>query len=177
MVHLGLWSQKNEFNSHYYNMLLTAILSAITVISTSLCLCTNPLAIGLTILTMALLLTLLFAIFISSWFAFLIFLIYIGGILVMFSYFVSISPNQVIPPILMLISWLLSSTILTLLIYTTNIQLTIIPLNQQFTATLFLPPAIPTIIILATILLLAILIVVKLTIRTKGPLRPFYNYV
>ena len=60
----------------------------------SIVLAFTPLALGLWVLILSISISFLTRLMYSSWFGFILFLIYIGGILVIFAYFVSIQPNQ-----------------------------------------------------------------------------------
>jgi len=133
----------------------------------------RPLSIGVSILLIALLVAIIFSYSISSWVAFLIFLIYIGGILVIFSYFISLVPNQTINFISSLL--LISSTLFILYLISRYLSIKIyIPLQYKSQISIFyLKFNSPTLILLAIILFITIIIVVKITINTKGPLRPF----
>lgn len=158
-------------------MILTLLTLSVSVIAFSLFLAHNPLTIGLIILIIALLLAITFAYSISSWIAFLIFLIYIGGILVIFSYFVSIIPNQTLSIAYNITAILLSLLIIIITSFLLNIQPTIISSQPLLLNTIYLSFNIPILILLASILLFTIVVVVKLTILSKGPLRPFSFYV
>lgn len=155
-------------------MILSLLILIITATTVTASVATNPLTIGLLILFLALTLSITFSTSISSWVALLIFLIYIGGILVIFSYFVAITPNQnlsvnILLRILLssiftlsLISWLLNLKSPINLAYIPQINI----IYQKFN--------IPILLILALILLFTIVVVVKVSIHNKGPLRPFY---
>jgi len=133
----------------------------------------NPLSIGVSILFIALTVAMLFSFSISSWLAFLIFLIYIRGILVIFSYFVSLTPNQTINILSLIL--ILISTYLILIILSFIISIKTNPLSYYILQSniFYLESNSPLLLILALILLTTIIIVVKLTINTKGPIRPF----
>lgn len=154
-------------------MITILIASILTAITTNITLATSPISIGLIILGIALLLAIFYAATLSSWVALLIFLLYVGGMLVMFSYFVAISPNQ----------QLFSNTYITiivrlLIILTLLLTDTITPINKLFhpiTATLYSHYNTAMLLILATLLLFAIIIVVKISIQSKGPLRSFIS--
>jgi len=154
-------------------MLLFSLLSISLIASTRLILAINPLSIGLTILTISIVLTITFALILSSWLAFLIFLIYIRGILVLFSYFVAITPNQTLPSIYILI--ILRSSILPIytLLYSNMLHFPIILTSNTTLNVIYLQHNTTSLTILATILLITIIIVVKITLKFKGPLRPF----
>jgi len=153
---------------------MTATLTLIILsISINIFIIINPLSIGVSILFIALTVAILFSYSISSWIAFLIFLIYIGGILVIFSYFVSLTPNQTIN--ILSIILILSSTYIILLSIITinNIKPKFSPLYIIQSNSFYLKSNSSILVLLATILLITIIIVVKLTINFKGPLRPF----
>lgn len=154
-------------------MILTILTLLVSVIAFSIFLAQNPLTIGLIILIMALFLAITFAYSISSWIAFLIFLIYIGGILVIFSYFVSIIPNQTLHLSYNLI--IISISLLIIALSTTIINIKPITVSSQpiILNFIYLPLNTPILITLALILLFTIVVVVKLAILSKGPLRPF----
>jgi len=53
----------------------------------------QPLSLGLSIMVSSLFLCTLTALTLSSWYAYILFLIYVGGLLVMFAYVAALSPN------------------------------------------------------------------------------------
>nr|YP_009050258.1 NADH dehydrogenase subunit 6 [Ifremeria nautilei]AHI45685.1 NADH dehydrogenase subunit 6 [Ifremeria nautilei] len=53
----------------------------------------QPLSLGLTIMISTLLMCLVSAMLLSAWYAYILFLIYVGGLLVMFAYVAALSPN------------------------------------------------------------------------------------
>lgn len=136
----------------------------------------TPITLGIIVLTISLTLAILFNLIIRTWFAFLIFLIYIGGMLVIFSYFLALTPNQQIRSGNQTTYFLLTASIITLLLTLNKQQPTYHLLTGQGFSFLYMKSNTPVLILLARILLLTIIIVVNLTSRSKGPLRPF-NYV
>jgi NADH-ubiquinone oxidoreductase chain 6 len=154
-------------------ILLTISISLVFIIPTL----HTPLFLGSSILIYSFLISAITTIITSSWFGFILFIIYIGGILVIFAYFAALSPNQIhYTPTLFIIL-----PVSTLLFY-------FILLNSQ--SNYFSPPLIhiyrtkinsllysqeqaPVLIFLVILLLLALIIVVKITKHTTGPLRPF----
>lgn len=154
-------------------MILTSFILIIITTTFTLYLASTPIVLGVNILMISLLLSSTFASFLSSWFAFLIFLIYIGGMLVIFAYFLALTPNQQISNFNILPYSLISITTFSVLTYTTNIKIPIFSDPYQGNTILYEAKTAPFLIILALILLLTIVIVVKLTRRSKGPLRPF----
>jgi len=153
-------------------MILTITL-LITSLAFTIFIALNPVSLGIIILAIALLLAITFAYSISSWVAFLIFLIYIGGILVIFSYFVAIVPNQNLSIIHILISIIISIISLLIITQSLNIKPSIHSTYINNLNIIYSSSNIYTLIILASILLFTIIVVVKLTILSKGPLRPF----
>jgi NADH-ubiquinone oxidoreductase chain 6 len=69
------------------------------IISLSLCsviifpLIIQPLSLGLSIIISTLFFCILTAMFLSRWYAYILFLIYVGGLLVIFAYVAALSPN------------------------------------------------------------------------------------
>lgn len=159
-------------------MTLLFIITSTLTISLSLIITTNPLGIGLLILIIALLVASLYAASISSWLAFLIFLIYIGGILVIFAYFLALTPNI---PISYLSSWGVSS--LTFLLLTISLSPSSfswrMPLKSspKLIEIIFNPHNFSLLILLTLILFFSIVIIVKISQSNKGPLRAFISYV
>lgn len=154
-------------------MLLMLIISSIILtLSSAIILSINPLTMGIVILSISLILTLTYSLILTSWIAFLIFLIYVGGILVIFTYFVALTPNQqtsiIIVPLLLIF---IASLILTR--FTKNLPVS--PSTNKFIYTFYQVNNIQLLLVLALILLFTIVVVVKLVINNKGPLRPFIN--
>lgn len=156
--------------------MITLVIITTLIISTSAAtmLVINPLSLGIVILLIAIALTLIYASIMSSWIAFLIFLIYVRGILVIFAYFVSLIPNQpthyiIFPTIIIL------TLILIPLIY--NLFRINSLFIYKFTNTIYTYNNVITLLILALFLLFAIIVVVKIVTNNKGPLRPFIKYV
>ena len=143
------------------------------VVICSLFLASRPLTLGLSILILALSTAIAITIPTTSWFGIITFLIYVGGIIVIFSYFTALSPNQHLNIWLML-----KSSIITLLI--------LIPRTLQFNATTLsinsLSPRLNLIYINTNIFLLlffgavlffTLVAVVKISRQEIAPLRPF----
>nr|AVW86220.1 NADH dehydrogenase subunit 6 [Euthalenessa festiva] len=159
-------------------MLLFFITAIIMSLSFSIMLASSPLSLGLWVLSLALAISCMIAFMFSSWFAMIIFLIYIGGMLVMFAYFTALMPNQ---PLEML--KMISALGFTLL----PISVSIFPLNSlnpisfsNYTITptlaLYYPSNIPILLFMALVLFFILVAVVKVANIFSGPLRPF-NYV
>ena len=132
----------------------------------------TPIIIGITILTLSLSFACLFAYTIRSWYAFIIFLIYVGGMLIIFSYFISLTPNNrsnYLPKLKLFLFTYLASFLR--LIYSNNIYI-----NTNYSFNVFYLYKInyfPVLLFMILILLFIIVIVIKIISQTKGPIRPF----
>nr|WCS91607.1 NADH dehydrogenase subunit 6 [Eisenia nordenskioldi pallida] len=153
-------------------MTLTLYMLMMITSTFTLILAPTPIILGANILIMSLLLSVVFASSISSWFAFLVFLIYVGGMLVMFAYFLALTPNQQMSYNSTMYS-MISLIIFSIMTYTMNIKIPLISEFYHGNSLLYLKTTAPFLIFLALILLFTMIIVVKLTTLSKGPLRPF----
>nr|YP_010437787.1 NADH dehydrogenase subunit 6 [Eisenia andrei]UTB53919.1 NADH dehydrogenase subunit 6 [Eisenia andrei] len=154
-------------------MTLTLYMLMMITTTFTLYLASTPIILGANILMMSLLLSAVFASFMSSWFAFLVFLIYVGGMLVMFAYFLALTPNQQMSYSNNFKYSMISMVVFTTMTYSSNIKVPTMSEFHQGNSTLYLMNTAPFLILLALILLLTMIIVVKLTTLSKGPLRPF----
>ena len=154
-------------------MILTTILCLTTSIFLTLPKINNPLIITLIIILIALITASIFGITLSSWYAFLLFLIYVGGMLVMFAYFTATSPNQQTIRNKRVIKVLLLAIPITSAFIFFNNQVLITASKSHQLIRIFTSHNIYTLIIITLILLITIVIVVKLCSRSKGPLRTF----
>uniref|UniRef100_UPI0030DFCE56 NADH dehydrogenase subunit 6 n=1 Tax=Haemadipsa hainana TaxID=909595 RepID=UPI0030DFCE56 len=142
-------------------------------ISMNLFIFSSPVMMLLVILFNSLLLSVIISFNLSSWYAFLMFLIYIGGMLIMFSYFVAISPNQYVKNKSMLLTPLL---IIIMLLITYSHYSNFISMNKyffNFVLMMYKNESNFCTLFLILLLLLMMLIVSKLMKSSKGPLRPF----
>jgi len=159
-------------------MTLSLIISLIATLTFSLILSFNPVTQGIFILLIALTSTVILLL-ISSWYAIILFLIYIRGILVIFAYFSATSQNSkleinfLFPSIMLIFSILLTIFILTPPNLNFNFFLSLT--NSQ--RDLFIPCNISILTFLISILFLALICIVKICTKDKGPLRPFSSYV
>nr|BDQ44166.1 NADH dehydrogenase subunit 6 [Metaphire soulensis]BDQ44413.1 NADH dehydrogenase subunit 6 [Metaphire soulensis] len=154
-------------------MILMMYLILMTTSTMVLYLSTTPIMLGINILIMALLLSVTLASSMSSWYAFLVSLIYVGGMLVMFAYFLALAPNQQMSTKSNILYMVMTLVILTTVAIVTDTQIFISQEVHQDTAYLYSTNTAPILILLVLILLLTMVIVVKLTNRSSGPLRPF----
>nr|YP_010234008.1 NADH dehydrogenase subunit 6 [Rectidens sumatrensis]QTA71717.1 NADH dehydrogenase subunit 6 [Rectidens sumatrensis] len=160
-------------------LLLLSTLSFYAMLSMTLPM--HPLSLGMMILLLAFINCTTIA-SISPWYAYLLFFIFIGGMLVMFAYIASLSPNMVFS-----INSQLMPTIVTIfsLIFLTNPGLTFnMPTNQelklslasmnQYVSSLYLQNGNMCLTVLACLLLFTMIIVVKLCKPKMGALRPYF---
>lgn len=146
-----------------------------SAVLTSTILVTNPATLSIFLILATCTISLSISIPTSNWFALTLFLIYAGGMLVIFSYFVVIQPNQH----LRIKGMLITLTRTTPLFLFATLLPSKIPHPSSLTPTLppfylLLPPHISTLIILALALLLSLVAVVKISLPHHGPLRPFH---
>lgn len=145
-----------------YALLITLIAARFIAIS--------PVSLGFTVLLIALVISILIVPLITSWFRFIIFIIYVGGILVIFSYFAALQPNQHITNW----SWgLLPTIIITSLLTTVDFQPIVTPTYNVHINLLFTYQNRIIILFMGLLLFLALIIVVKVSHSYEGPLRPF----
>lgn len=154
-------------------LLITRIISSLSV---TMLTCTNPFSMAINILLIALISSSMYATIHSTWLSLLIFLIYIGGILVIFSYFLAIFPNQqkfnthsITIPIISVIIFIV------ILVMTADSWVSYSPLLHPVTITIFYAYNIPALIILVIILLFTMVVVIKVCKLEKGPLRSFIS--
>ena len=154
-------------------MALSIIILLCLSLTFSIFLTANPLTLGIWTLLMAFIFSLTILLFTSSWFAISILLIYVGGIIVMFSYFTALTPNHQLN-----ISLIFLTSPLVLIASAPLITL-ISPMAAQ---PLSAPPSISIIfnsynisvlLLLVITLFLVLVAVVKITSKFRGPLRPF----
>nr|YP_010227797.1 NADH dehydrogenase subunit 6 [Cryptocercus sanchaensis]UDD86557.1 NADH dehydrogenase subunit 6 [Cryptocercus sanchaensis] len=143
----------------------------------------HPLAMGLMLLMQTILVCLMSGLLSQSfWFAYIMFLIFIGGMLVLFIYVTSLASNEMLTlSTKMMIMSMMSMMLIMLMmknwmkIYNsetmTNEKLNLNNENQTQLNKLYNKPNGKMTIMLASYLFLALITVVKITNITKGPLR------
>lgn len=159
------------------------ILASIILILTSILLfISQPLLFGLVILILTTLLAVIIRFLLSPWYAYSFFIIFIGGLLVMFAYVSALSPNYfqktqfppfllqllIIPPLFFFLTLPAPSPSQSSHLYYFNILKTA---NDIYSPTNY-----PLLLLLILTLLIILTLVVKISNTTKGPLRPF-NYL
>ena len=155
-------------------LLLTSLLISIGLAIT---LTSNPASLRIWLIFITLIMSLILNATSSSWFALILFLIYIGGILVIFSYFTVIQPNQHLEIKKIILSSGLASLLL-LLLHFTFLKPLFLSSNSLFIPSfiLVIPHILNILLILGLIIFLALVATVKISKLPEGPLRPF-SYV
>nr|YP_009502927.1 NADH dehydrogenase subunit 6 [Spongiocaris panglao]AXG21504.1 NADH dehydrogenase subunit 6 [Spongiocaris panglao] len=147
----------------------------------------HPLASGLTLLFQTIIICIMAGLFMSSfWFSYILFLIFLGGMLVLFIYVASLAPNEpfsISLPLMIFIMFLLMMTLLLMiwdpimkmmnsktpssyfyLLYSTSLQ-------TLTTKTFYNPPISNLTLFTILYLLLSLIMVVKITDHSSGTLR------
>nr|YP_009373423.1 NADH dehydrogenase subunit 6 [Neotrigonia margaritacea]AQT38493.1 NADH dehydrogenase subunit 6 [Neotrigonia margaritacea] len=140
----------------------------------------HPLSLGLMVLFLAFASCLLSAIF-NAWYAYILFFVFIGGMLVMFAYIASLAPNTIFTAnnqTIIILAQILASMIV--LKITTPLQMYSsinydhsIMYSTEPIIFLYLPSGAPLLLMLACILLFTMVIAVKLCSFYSGALRPY----
>nr|ALO81709.1 NADH dehydrogenase subunit 6 [Phyllochaetopterus sp. AW-2015] len=162
-------------------MTLSTMTALLLVFTLSLLSAPQPLFFGLIMLIIAPLLAVLIALHYSSWYAYTFFIIFVGGLLVMFAYVSALVPNSLFHTtplkngLKLLLLWVPLLYYLLLLPSSSShhslhlLQYTIFKSGND----LYTPSNYPLLMLLIIILLLILTLVVKISSQTTGPLRPF----
>nr|YP_010547139.1 NADH dehydrogenase subunit 6 [Maoricolpus roseus]UYK51653.1 NADH dehydrogenase subunit 6 [Maoricolpus roseus] len=160
------------------------------IFSLSLCsvflfpLMSQPLSLGLSIMFSTMFLCILTAIHLSSWYAYILFLIYVGGLLVMFAYVATLSPNVLFGGAGPLLFFLGAQAFLPVIIFFSPFSdlSNLAPANgtqeslmalKTFGIELVSPFFISVLVGLALILLINLIVVVKICYYHHSTLRPY----
>jgi len=158
-------------------MTLLTIISLSLSLSLSLTLTSSPLFLGLWILFLAMGLSLLLSFLSFHWLGLFIFIIYIGGLLVIFSYFVALAPNQIIEGKYLILSILFTFfSLIRFFSFYSHLSPNIEPfdiLSNSHISAFFFSSNFWSLFFIALILFFALVGVVKIRSSNSGPLRPF----
>nr|YP_009034055.1 NADH dehydrogenase subunit 6 [Sypharochiton sinclairi]AHZ60674.1 NADH dehydrogenase subunit 6 [Sypharochiton sinclairi] len=164
-------------------MIMMLLFCLVLSITFTLPIIIQPLSMGGLILINSLIMSLCIFYFIESWFGFILFLVYIGGMLVMFAYVTALTPNLVFKSEGVVKFFLFMTSFWVLLLNSVEffgLNFVVTPWNyvpevyhQSFGTSLFSFFNFMSLIGLVLILLLILLCVVKICFVNKGPLRPF----
>nr|YP_010350015.1 NADH dehydrogenase subunit 6 [Neritina iris]UOH96885.1 NADH dehydrogenase subunit 6 [Neritina iris] len=143
----------------------------------------QPLSLGLCIMGISLFWCILLGLTYSSWFSYVLFLIYVGGLLVMFVYVAALAPNTLFSSLKSLVGITTMSALLfpLILIYTPkdlsflydNLSLDYYSESMKTGILMISSSNISMLIGLGLILLMNLLAVVKVCYYQQGPLRPY----
>nr|AQM37857.1 NADH dehydrogenase subunit 6 [Unio tumidus]AQM37871.1 NADH dehydrogenase subunit 6 [Unio tumidus] len=141
----------------------------------------HPLSLGIMVLLLAFLNCAIIAT-VSPWYAYMLFFIFIGGMLVMFAYIASLSPNMtfstnnpLMPIALTIFSLFYFKNSALTSNYQTNAELaSSISNTTQITSFLYMENGIACVILLACMLLFTLVASVKICKPKMGALRPFF---
>jgi len=146
------------------------VLVRILTFLTWIILCSNnPINLSLTIILISIILSIIFRISLSSWYGLILFLIYIGGIIIIFSYFVRLNSND---SILFKRSWHLIIIPLPLIKTRKLLYPTPTYYSSQIN-TMYSSKNTTTLLLIFIVLLIVIIIVIKVVKKNNAPLRGF----
>nr|YP_271842.1 NADH dehydrogenase subunit 6 [Japyx solifugus]AAV33415.1 NADH dehydrogenase subunit 6 [Japyx solifugus] len=144
----------------------------------------HPMAMGLTLLIQTTLVAAMSGMITQSyWFSYILFLIFMGGMMVLFIYVASLSPNEMfslsnpylimgMTPIIMTIMMTLDMTMLTdTWNFTDTMTLTQMPSINTAIMKIYTPNLSIMMVMMITYLFLTLIVVVKITNLWMGPLR------
>ena len=131
----------------------------------------NPLGLSFFILLFRIILSLNIGFISYSWFSFIIFLIYIRGIIVIFSYFVVLQPNQLY--VFFSFFFFFFLIFLIVLFYINIIGIYKFKFYNWITSSLYILSNRVILLFIGLILLLILLSIVKVTFINRSSLRPF----
>lgn len=134
----------------------------------------TPLTLGGFILLITIFSTNITSILTNSWLAIAIFLVYVGGLLVLFAYFLAIQPNQ-LTTISTFLLLRIRTFLLLFIIRKTTYSTSLHRLCSDILSITYIISEINLylVVLLGIILLLILVVVVKVTHTKSGPLRPF----
>nr|UEP17942.1 NADH dehydrogenase subunit 6 [Sydaphera spengleriana] len=162
-----------------------------TLLLLSITLCTSlllpfmmqPLSLGLVVMVLTLLMCCISSMLLSAWYGYILFLIYVGGLLVMFAYVAALSPNILFGSVMPLLSSLVILVPMGVVMYfypfidSSSIMYYNSYSEMKLLKTLGMemvsPQMISVLIGLGTILLINLIVIVKICYYQAAPLRPF----
>nr|UBU97904.1 NADH dehydrogenase subunit 6 [Myrmecophilus sp.] len=153
---------------------LTMIILVYFIVTITFLLMNTPLNMSILLLIKALLVTQMILINSTSWFSYILFLVFLGGMMVLFIYIATLAPNEMTKMKTKHLLILLFMTSLTLLmmkpsILTSNQTMNMFTKDQLINLYSIMPMKLT--LILMGFLLLTLIIVINISNITKGPLR------
>lgn len=160
-------------------MLAYFLIFIIRILSILLPLIRQPLSFGLVLLVTTLISAILTSALSLPWYGYMLFLIFIGGLLVIFAYIAALAPNSYFKPPKIIFSLIILTFIYIVLAFNHIYVISPSFSNQHFNRTMKLSyiiyslPLSPTLFFLIYILLITIISVAKICSFRIGPLRPY----
>nr|QOW07332.1 NADH dehydrogenase subunit 6 [Costapex baldwinae] len=143
----------------------------------------QPLSLGLVVMFSTLFMCMISALMLSSWYGFILFLIYVGGLLVMFAYVAALSPNVLFGggyPVMIMFLVLIPMTFIFYSYYLTDLpslgyltDFLNLKFLKMYGTEMVSPQMISILVGLAIILLINLVVVVKICYYQHASLRPF----
>nr|ATZ70375.1 NADH dehydrogenase subunit 6 [Conus trochulus] len=143
----------------------------------------QPLSLGLVIMVSTLFMCMVSGMTTSAWYGYILFLIYVGGLLVMFAYVAALSPNVLFGGLTPLFSFIMFSPILFMFFYFYFFKdSSYLSFESSFSKLMYLkmygvelisPYMISILIGLGVILLINLIVVAKICYYQQASLRPF----
>nr|UZF97222.1 NADH dehydrogenase subunit 6 [Conus textile] len=143
----------------------------------------QPLSLGLVIMVLTLLMCLVSGMTISAWYGYILFLIYVGGLLVMFAYVAALSPNVLFGGLTSLLSLVVLFPMLFVFFYfyffkdstylSSYSSSSSLMYLKMYGVELISPYMISVLIGLGTVLLINLVVVAKICYYQQASLRPF----
>nr|YP_010393202.1 NADH dehydrogenase subunit 6 [Conus ebraeus]ASF90531.1 NADH dehydrogenase subunit 6 [Conus ebraeus]UPX89364.1 NADH dehydrogenase subunit 6 [Conus ebraeus] len=143
----------------------------------------QPLSLGLVIMISTLFMCMVSSMTISAWYGYILFLIYVGGLLVMFAYVAALSPNVLFGSATPLFSLILFFPLLFLFLYfcflkdssylSSEFSFSKLMYLKMYGIELISPYMISILIGLGVILLINLIVVAKICYYQQASLRPF----
>nr|QIQ23135.1 NADH dehydrogenase subunit 6 [Rochia nilotica] len=145
----------------------------------------QPLSLGLCIMILSSFSCILLGVMTSSWYGYILFLIYVGGLLVMFAYVSALAPNNffssakslfggfIILVLMLSILGLVSVPASSFMVSNLNVSMS--KITASFGGTIVSPSSISLMILMGVVLLINLLAVVKVCYYQQGPLRSHFE--
>nr|YP_009572107.1 NADH dehydrogenase subunit 6 [Umbonium thomasi]QBI37698.1 NADH dehydrogenase subunit 6 [Umbonium thomasi] len=145
----------------------------------------QPLSLGLCVMILSIFMCMLLGLLVSSWYGYVLFLVYVGGLLVMFAYVSALAPNNFFSSIKSVVGflfvWLSSIIMVSTLYFPSSGVVAGVSLFSEFKDVsssgmmVISPSSMCLVIVLGSVLLINLLAVVKICYYQQGPLRSHFE--
>nr|YP_009231978.1 NADH dehydrogenase subunit 6 [Bolma rugosa]AMA07326.1 NADH dehydrogenase subunit 6 [Bolma rugosa] len=145
----------------------------------------QPLSLGLCIMMFSVLICVLLGVVMASWYSYILFLVYVGGLLVMFAYVSALAPNNFFSSLKSVVSFLVVFITVSFMLFFLYIpdfsflswenDLTSYKSSFSSGKGVINPSSASVVIFLGTVLLINLLAVVKVCYYQQGPLRSHFE--